>query len=892
MEQNRTEPENLISMINSGKTSNPRGRLKIFFGYAAGVGKTFAMLSAAHTAKEAGVDVVAGYVEPHDRPETMALLKGLEILPPLKINYKGLDIKEFDLDGALKRNPGLILVDELAHNNAEGCRHLKRYDDVEELLNKGIDVYTTINVQHLESLNDIIESVTGVAVRERIPDSVFDNAYSVELVDIEPDDLIERLNNEKIYKRAQAQKALDNFFIKENLVALREVALRRTADHVNREQYRGHVSKDYFTNEHILLCLSSSPSNPKVIRTGARMADAFHGHLTALFVETSSMSEMSLENKNRLKANLRLAERMGAKIVTVYGDDVPHLIAEYAKVSGVSRIVIGHAGRSRFKFLKRQNFFDRLTELAPNLDIHVIPNKLPLFVFKRHKLVSIPRLSIGDMAKSLGILVAATLIGLLFNWLNFSEANIIMVYILGVLFTALITEGKLYSAVFSMLGVLTFNFFFTDPYLSFEAHDPGYPVTFLIMFLASLLTSTLTTRVKLQTRQASLNAYRTEVLLDTSQKLQRAKDKDAIFQETARQIVKLLNRHVVFYPVVNDSFGEPIILSSKKRVPDIASYTSQDERGVAMWVHKNNKHAGATTNTLPGARCLYLPVGSNDKVFAVLGVAMETGDLEAFDKNLLIAMIGECALALEKEEARETKNQVFLQAKQEKLRVDLLRAISHDLRTPLSSISGDANLLLSNGNMLSEDKKQELYADIYDDSIWLINLVENILAVTRLDGGSSLKMEPELLEEVISEALTHISRRSVEYTIDVNIENDLLMAKMDSALIIQVIINIVDNAIKHTAPGSDIVVSAAQRQDVVEIEVADNGGGIPEAAKNKLFNMFFTADAHSGDSRRGLGLGLYLCKSIINAHGGEIYVKDNLPKGTVVTFTLQAVEAE
>ncbi|NFR86489.1 sensor histidine kinase KdpD, partial [Clostridium botulinum] len=433
----RPDPDEILKKI-SPDENNKQGKLKIFFGYAAGVGKTYAMLEAAHIAKNSGIDVLAGYIEPHTRVETLALLDGLEMLPNLKVKYKGITLNEFDLDSAINRKPKLILVDELAHSNAYGCRHMKRYQDIQELLNNGIDVYTTINVQHIESLNDIVASITGIVVRERIPDSVFDNANQVELVDIEPDDLITRLDNGKVYKTDQARRALINFFTKEKLVALREIALRRTADAVNKkiENKRDEIKSTYYTEEHILICLSSSPSNTKVIRTAARMAFAFHGLFTALFVETSNSKDLSLENKKILETNLKLAEQLGAKIATVYGDDVANQISQYAKISGVSKIVIGRSNNKKSWFNNKKTLVDKLTEFAPNIDIYIIPDNLK--AYKRNsseklKKITLPHFTVMDLIKTTIILGAVTATGIIFYNLGYSEANIINIYILGVL---------------------------------------------------------------------------------------------------------------------------------------------------------------------------------------------------------------------------------------------------------------------------------------------------------------------------------------------------------------------------------------------------------------------------------------------------------------------------
>lgn len=894
MANNQIDSESLLEQLSAMPAEERRGKLKIYFGYAAGVGKTCAMLSDAHEVQKNGVDVVAGYIEPHARPETMALLEGLESLPSLEIPYKGVILKEFDLDRALRRRPELILVDELAHTNAEGCRHKKRYQDVEELLRAGINVYTTVNVQHIESLNDVVASITGITVHERIPDSVFDSADQIELVDIEPDDLIDRLHRGKIYRREQAERALSHFFIKGKLIALREIALRRTADKVDRvavQNSEPSKSSGPYANEHILVCLSSSPTNAKVIRTAARMTEAFHGAFTALFVETPGTKELAGKSSEALRENIRLAEQLGAQIATAYGEDIPAQIAEYAKASRVSKIVMGRSNH-KGRWLTKSNFVDRLTTLAPNLDIYIIPDVHPSFELRLPKFARPPEFSLADSAKTAGILVGCTAVGAWFYSLNFSTANIIMVYILGVLLNAIVTRGRVYSVVSSVLSVVIFNYFFTEPRFSLQAIDPGYPVTFLVMLLAALITTTLTKRVKEQARQSAQKAYRTEVLLETSRKLQQAKDQADILRETARQLVKLLDRAVIFYAGQGSKLAEPMTFAKEGTEPDLQAYLGRGERTIAEWVYKNNKRAGATTNTLSAAKCLYLAVRGKDKVFAVAGIVMEKeAPLSAFEKSLTIAMLGDCALALEKEQLNQTQKRISLQIQQEKLRANLLRAISHDLRTPLTSISGNAGILMESSERLSEAQKKGLYTDIYDDSMWLINLVENLLSITQLDNGTlNLNIQPELLDEVITEALLHVNRKSVEHKIETHLDDEFLMAKMDSRLIIQVLINIVDNAIQYTPPGSRIVISARHKKQMVLVEISDDGPGISDEAKAKLFEMFYTADNARGDGRRGLGLGLSLCKSIINAHGGTIYVRDNVPHGTVFCFTLPAQE--
>ena len=896
MDANRQTTDQLLKAVQEEEQQKPRGHLKIFFGYAAGVGKTYSMLKAAHAAKRRGVDVVVGHIESHAYSKTAALLNGLELLPNLNIESNGLKLHEFDIDAAIARKPQLVLVDELAHTNAEGCRHTKRYQDVEELLRSGIDVCTTVNVQQIESLNDMVAAITGASVRERIPDSVFDNADQVELVDIEPQDLIERIKTGNVCKKAKAE-AVDGFFTVEKLTALREVALRRCADRVNilTENARIKNHSDYHTDEHILVCLSSSPSNAKIIRTAARMANAFRGAFTALFVETPDFSAIAEEDVKRLHANMRLAEQLGAKIETVYGEDVPFQIVEFARLSGVSKIVIGRSAATRRSILSKPTLTEKLIASAPNLDVHIIPDTVSDVSAYRKKAAKLKKrivFSAADILKSVGILVAASCMGFLFYNLGFDEANIITVYVLGVLLISVFTTNQIYSLISSVVSVLVFNFLFTEPKYTLLAYDKGYPVTFLVMFAAAFLTGSLAVRLKEHAKQSAQAAFRRKVLFDTNQLLQTAVGRDEIISTMANQLMKLLGKDIIVYCAENGTLGNLQLFHATEE-PFDKSCISDDEKAVAMWVLKNNKHAGATTDTLSNAKCLYLAIRINDRVYGVVGIVIGDSPLDAFENSILLSILGECALALESEKNAREKEEAAVIARNEQLRANLLRAISHDLRTPLTSISGNASNLLSNGDAFDADTKQQLYTDIYDDSMWLINLVENLLSVTRLEENRlNLNISENLMDDVIAEALRHVNRKSVEHHISVESKTELLLAKMDAKLIVQVVINIVDNAIKYTPKGSNIRITTEKQGNDAVVSIADNGEGIPDEIKPRIFDMFYSGANKIADSRRSLGLGLSLCKSIINAHGGKITVSDNTPHGAVFTFTLPAGEVQ
>ena len=890
--EERPNPQQLLH--NFYKQQGTRGKLKIFFGYAAGVGKTYAMLQAAHRVKEDGGDVVIGYLERHTRPDTLALAEGLEQLPCKEVEYKGVCLKEFDLDTALKRRPQLILVDELAHSNAAGCRHAKRYQDVEELLRAGIDVYSTVNVQHLESLNDLVASITGITVSERIPDRIFDSADQIQLVDIEPADLIVRLQEGKVYRSAQAQRALEHFFSPENLEALREIALRRTAERLNKTAQKAKNETAARAGEHILICLSSSPSNAKVIRTAARMAEAFHSGFTALFVETPQTKELKGENLKRLRENLRLAEQMGAQIATVYGDDPAVQIAEYAKVSGVTKIVLGRSNH-RKTILGGKSLADKLTKLAGSIDIYIIPDSQPLYRKKpQFPSSDEPWFHWKDCLKTLAVISFSTMIGYGFFAAGIRDANIITIYILGVLVTAVWTHGHFYGALASFLSVIAFNYFFTVPRFSLQATEKDYPITFLIMLIASVISSTLATRVKKQAQRSAQKAYYTELLMNSSQKLQQGRDAKEIIELAAGQLSILLERPILYALYEKQSGELRFQATPQEQAKELLDRMTAQERGVADWVAQNNKRAGAGTNTLSDAQNLYLAVRGVQGVMGVIGIPVRYYPaIEVFENNLMIAILNECGLILERRRFWEEKQAIEMETRQERLRSNLLRAISHDLRTPLTSISGNAGVLMEQSKALGEEKKQELYHLIYDDAMWLVNLTENLLSITRIENGTmNLNMQAEMMEDLFREALSHLDRKSQEHHISVDLKDDLLMAKVDGRLIVQVIINIVNNAIKYTPPGSQIVLSAQKQGKSVAVKIADNGPGISDSAKEHLFDLFYTASQGKADTRRGLGLGLNLCRSIVAAHGGEIHIEDNQPHGAVFSFTLPLEEVD
>lgn len=601
--------------------------------------------------------------------------------------------------------------------------------------------------------------------------------------------------------------------------------------------------------EHVLVGLSSAPSNARIIRTAATMAAAFGSGFTALFVRTPNYEVLSDADKERLRSNIKLAEELGATVETVFGDDVSYQIAEYARLSGVTKIVVGRSAATRKHPWSKPTLTEKLTAIAPNLDIHIIPDVSVDGSYrpKSAKQKLDVKNVVQDLAVAFGILVLATVVCYGFAQLGFSEVNIITVYLLSVVLTSIVTSSLISYALSAIGSVLVFNYFFIAPRFSFNFYVQGFSATVFIILAAALIVGTLTDRMKSHSKHSAQAAYRTNLLLETNQLIQKASTDEDILQAARMQVSKLLGRDTTVL-------------------------------------------AGVIANT--NAKNLHYPIKVQSRVY---GTVIIDGHepLEAFENSVLLSILGECALALENSRNAQEKEEAKLQAENEKLRATLLRSISHDLRTPLTSISGNASILLSDSESLDMETRKQMYGDIYDDSAWLYNLVENLLAVTKIEEGRmELKMQPQLVEEIVSEAMQHISRKKSEHSITVSHEDDLLLAKCDARLIVQVIINLVDNAIKYTPAGSQITVTSKSEDGMAVISVSDNGGGISDTEKSKVFQMFYTGSTSVADSRRSLGLGLSLCKSIVDAHNGKISVSDNQPGGTIFTFAIPTGEVE
>ena len=644
---------------------------------------------------------------------------------------------------------------------------------------------------------------------------------------------------------------------------------------------------DKNTDEHILVCLSAAPSNQKIIDTAAKMANVLQARFTALYVRTGTKSEDS--DKEKLEEHIRYAEMLGAEIVMTHGENIPVQIAEYARLSNVTKIVIGQSNARRNHFFGKVTLTEKLIEIVPDIDIHIIPDAVQTRPYRKRPFAwYLEKPSAKDYFLTAFIFAACTLIGLLFQKLNFTDTNIVTIYILGVLVTSIVTDGYLCSVAGSFLSVVLFCFFLTEPRMSFQTYAVGYPVTFLIMLISSVLTGALAAKLKTHAKMSAQLAFRTQVLFDTDRLMQKAKGETEILDVTCTQLIRLLNRNITAYVVENGTLSGGKLFSREKE--DTEDFLIPEEQQIARWVYENRQRAGASTQHFPQAKCLYLAIRSGNSVYGVIGIPLQKETLDSFEYSILLSVINECALAMENAKNAMEKEKNAVLAKNEQLRADLLRAISHDLRTPLCSISGNADMLLCNSDRLDEATKHQIYTDIYDDSEWLIGVVENLLSITRLnDGRLKFKFTDQLLDEVILESLRHISRKHDDYKIVADCE-ELVLTRMDVRLIIQVLVNLIDNAIKYTPSGSVICIRGIKKDGKAQISVEDNGPGIPEEMKPHIFEMFYTGKTTVMDSHRSLGLGLALCHSIIEAHDGTLILTDQDPHGCNFTFTLPLSE--
>ena len=883
MNGERPDPDALLARVKEEEARSLRGRLKIFLGASAGVGKTYAMLEAAQKHRAEKRDVVIGWVETHGRQETARLLEGLECLEPRKDEHRGVSLKEFDLDAALERKPGLILLDELAHTNAPGSRHAKRFQDAMELLDAGIDVYSTLNVQHLESLNDVVAQITGVKVKETVPDSILEEASEVELVDIAPDDLLQRLREGKVYVPEQVPRAVDGFFRKGNLIALRELALRRTAERVDeqmRDYRRDHgISANWPASERLLVCVGPNPASERLIRATRRMAVGLRAQWIAVYVETPGHVNLSESDRQALADNMRLAESLGGRTVILAGADVARQLVLYAREHNVGRILAGKPTHPRWRDRLRGSLVDALVRGSGDIDVYVISGDAskdskgarPLSTFR-------PRSPLSDYAAAVGVVILASLVcRLMFP--VFAATNLAMVYLLGVTFVAT-RSSRGPAALASVLSVAVFDFFFIPPHLTFAVADSQYLLTFAVMLLVALLISTLASRARAQADTVRQRERRTASLYAISRDLASAQTHEDVGLVTTRHVEDVTTAQA--FLLAPDSAG---LLREVGGLAQARPLSERDE-AVARWVFEHRRPAGLGTDTLPAATALFLPLAGSDRSLGVLGIKPPLGRPFTPDQSqLLEALASQAAAALDRVRLLGRAQRAQVEVETERLRNSLLSSVSHDLRTPLASITGAASSLLDPQGGLDEPGRLDLLETIHEEAFRLNRLVANLLDMTRLESGA-LKVVKEWLpiEEVIGSALTRMESSLVGRKIETLVPADLPLAPMDGLLIEQVLVNLIENAIKYTPVTSPLTISAGADARSLTVSVSDQGPGIPAADLDRVFEKFQRLETRGPQG--GVGLGLTICRGILTAHGGTIGVANREGGGASFQFTL------
>jgi two-component system sensor histidine kinase KdpD len=862
----RPDPDDLLAALKAEEADRAKGKLKIFFGYAAGVGKTYAMLEAARQAKANGREVVVGYVEPHGRPDTEALRDGLEAIPTRSIEYRGVVIREFDLDGAIARHPDLILVDELAHTNAEGCRNAKRWQDVTDLLDAGINVWTTLNVQHIESLNDVIGQITGVTVRETVPDRIFEIADDLELVDISPEELLVRLREGKVYLPSEAERALQHFFQKPNLTALRELSMRQAARLVHTEvesaRRQQAATAPWATSDRLLVCVGPSPTTQRVIRTAKQMAAALDAAWIAVCVEKTGIAADPAA-RQQISDHLRLAERLGAETATLTGSDVAQTILDFARRHNVTKIFVGKTHLPRWMRLFASGVVDEILDHSGDIDVYVIqgrgePQRTPAaagppkpFVWR------------GYAASAAVTLVGSGLAAGL-HALGLSEANIVMVFLAVVAFVAYcLGRGPAVQA--SVASVIIFDVFFVPPKYSLTVYDTQYVITFAALLGLGLLISMLTARLQVQLASGAQRERRTLALYRLSKQLGSLAGEVFLVGAAGQHLREMIEGEVAIY-LEGDDKGPRVAFGKETSIARHPHSVS-----TAHWVITHDAIAGRGTDTLPNAVALFVPLIGSQSTLGAIAVQTDAADWLALPefRQWLESCANQLALALERDRMTVAAGDARVKAEAEQIRSTLLSSVSHDLKTPLAAIAGASSSLLHN-TQASEPIRRELLETISEEAIRLNRLLENILQISRLDAGAVTPASQwQLLEDIVGSALHRTRGTRVEHPVTVRIEPDVPLILVDGLLLEQVFVNLLENAARYTPLGTPIDITATIDGTSLVVSVADRGPGLVPGTEETIFERYYRGTTGT-DAGRGSGLGLAICRAITRLHDGSI----------------------
>jgi len=865
----RPSPDALLEAARREEPSS--GRLRIFVGAAPGVGKTYAMLETARARKKDGYDVVVGVVETHGRKETAALLEGLEIVPLRRSDYKGQTLEEMDLDAIIARRPQIVLVDELAHTNAEGSRHPKRYLDVEELLSRGIAVYTTVNIQHIESLNDVVAQITGVHVRETIPDSVFNRADAVELIDLTPEDLIQRLKEGKIYIPEQAERALEHFFSPANLTALRELALRRTAERVDEqlltEMQARAISGPWAAGDRILVCVSEDPRAAGLVRYAKRQADRLHAPFTALYVESRRSAELSETQHDRIAETLRLAQALGGETMTVPGAGrrVAEDVIAYARANNVTQLIIGKSSRTRWFEMLHGSVVHDLVRLSGSISVHVVAgDEAPADTGVARAAAVAPRRPDvrAYLLAAVGVAATAGIDFLLRPWIGVENVDLVLLTAIVAIAASLGLGPSLFASV---AASLCYNFLFLPPVYTFTITDPTNVVAFFLFIVMAIIVSNVAARVRSQAMVAMRRARTTESLYAFSRKLAAVGTLDDVLWVTAYQTASMLKVRVV------------LLLPEGSSIAVKAGYPPEDtleesELAAAKWAWQSNQPAGRGADTLPGTRRLFLPMRTGRGEIGVVGIDRDKpGPLLAPDeRRLLDAIIDQGALAIERVLLVEDMARVQRTAETERLRSAMLTSLSHDLRTPLASILGAAGAIRDLSPKLGEDEKADLVATIVEEAERLNRFIANLLDMTRLEAGAiSPNILPHDLRDILGAVLRRADRILARHSVNLELAADLPLVDIDAVLFEQVLFNLLDNAAKYAPPGTTITVRAGSDPAGVILQLLDEGEGIAAGEVEQIFSKFYRT-RKADHVRPGTGLGLAISRGFVEAMHGTL----------------------
>jgi len=863
-EESRPSPETLLKVANAEEAENDRAKLKIFLGYAAGVGKTYAMLEVAQLRKRDGRDVVAAYVESHGRAETDLLLEGLEAIPKASVDYLGVLLPEMDLDAVLARSPQIALVDELAHSNAPGSRHEKRWQDVEELLAAGIDVYTTVNIQHFESLNDLVAQITGIVVRETVPDRLLDLAVEIRLVDIPPEDLLQRLHEGKIYIPEKAALATEKFFKPGNLMALRELSLRRAAARVD-DQMRAYMESRSIAGpwpvaDRLLVCISGSPFSERLIRSTRRLADEMKAAWHTVYIETPGSNKQTRENRERVWRDLRQAESMGAQVATLTSAFVAQALIDYAVKNNVTKIVVGKPTKPRWREFLRTPLVDQIIRLSGSIDVHVVSIDEEQ---KKGSQAPGPRKPIpwpGYLKSLVLVLVTSLLAEPAHHYL--APTNLVMIYLLAVVLAAT-RLGRKPAILTAFLSVLAFDFFFVPPRFSFAVTDTEYLVTFCALFTVGVVISTLVSQSRERAEAIREREVQTSSLYYLSRDLAVASDLPGILDAMARNIEESLGAQIAV--LLPD--GERLEL--KRASSGLA--LGIKESAVADWAFKNRSPAGRGTDTLVSAELLYLPMQTSGAVLGILGVKLsDQADYSSpLSRRLLQAFATQASLAIERVHLGKQAEQAQILEARETLERALLNSISHDLRTPLVSITGALGALRDKRSVLEAETREDLLDAAWEEAGRLNRFVGNLLDMTRLESGAlKLRLVSCDVQDLLGCALAALEPQLGRRKIEVRVPGGLPLVRMDMVLMTQVVVNLLDNALKYTPRQTGIELEAGLADGTLTLAVADRGPGIPETDLKRVFDKFYRVPVPEGAG--GTGLGLSICRGIVEAHGGGI----------------------